>query len=282
MFLRGSSPHPHDLPEESAAARVPLLATAPRGAASTRPPAAARSIQRAKPRAISNLNANALPPMSCVSQSPSVTIASHNVCAVLMPNTMPTLPSQVARQRRQNGMAADADHAWVEAFFEQQDKDGDGGLDAAEVSHVLQALGLEADDEHVTSLFERFDADGSGEIGTDEFEPFVQFLCAFRGFVLALRPLPPLGRGAGRRLPAAPCNLNLTAPLVFLLPLAAATGAGSQCMTPLSRAVTSRRTWKAWPQGARWLPCTTRTSCGTTPPSTASIPRRSPPAAITS
>ena len=31
MFLRGSSPHPHDLPEESAAARVLLLRTAPRG-----------------------------------------------------------------------------------------------------------------------------------------------------------------------------------------------------------------------------------------------------------
>jgi len=68
------------------------------------------------------------------------------------------------------------DPAWVEAFFEQQDKDGDGGLDESEVHQLLQALGLEADDGHVKSLFERFDGDGSGEIGTEEFEPFVKFL----------------------------------------------------------------------------------------------------------
>ena len=75
-------------------------------------------------------------------------------------------------------MAGAIDHVWLEAFFEREDSDGDGGLGAEEVVAVLKALGLDGTSDHVQSLFERFDADGSGEISFAEFEPFVKFLCA--------------------------------------------------------------------------------------------------------
>ena len=69
LFLRSSSPHPvHDLLEESAAARVPLLRTAPRGGALD-PSTCSRTLDTAS-QAPGDLNANALPPMSRSGHAP--------------------------------------------------------------------------------------------------------------------------------------------------------------------------------------------------------------------
>ena len=62
LFLQSSSPHPHDLQEESAAARVPLLRTGPRGA-TLDPFTRSRTLDTAR-QAPGDLNANALPPMA--------------------------------------------------------------------------------------------------------------------------------------------------------------------------------------------------------------------------
>ena len=81
-------PHPHDLLEESAAARVPLLRTAPRGAALD-PSTRSRTLDTAR-QAPGDLNANVLPPMSPpnlrrpVRQIPYAAYAS---AAVLRPAT---------------------------------------------------------------------------------------------------------------------------------------------------------------------------------------------------
>lgn len=53
--------------------------------------------------------------------------------------------------------------------FQKFDADGSGCIDASELGHVLDLLGLSVDDKTLTKMMAEVDDDGSGEIDQDEF-----------------------------------------------------------------------------------------------------------------
>ena len=56
----------------------------------------------------------------------------------------------------------------MQEVWEQVDENGDGHLDAAEVTRVLKDMGKELTDAEAAEAFALMDKDGSGEIDFDE------------------------------------------------------------------------------------------------------------------